>query len=153
MVAKKEDYSYLLDDLRNISEEYHWDAIGRIVDKEGKEQDDDYIVNKTDFYMYYTYAYRALDYDKDSNKAVKVDRAYIERALTSYGAFNYFINTCVGEYRIYGEIGTGNVTYVPYQPLADYFFNDEGNKEILLDYLYQELGYIFKDETNKRRVK
>ena len=75
MVAKKEDYSYLLDDLRNISEEYRWDAIGRIVDKEGKEQDDDYIVNKTDFYMYYTYAYRALDYDKDSNMPVKVDRA------------------------------------------------------------------------------
>ena len=150
MVSRKEDYSYLLDDLREISQEYHWDVVGRVVDNNGVEQNDEVIITKTDFYMGYCFAYRAFEQSKD-NTPIKVDRAFIERALSSYGAFNYLINTCLGEYRVYNTVGTGKVSYVPYQALADHIFNYDLLKDSLINYLKQELSNVFEEENTYKK--
>lgn len=152
MVSKKEDYSYLLDELREVSKYYYWDKIGRIVDIDGNEQFDDDIVIKTDFYTEYCFAYKAMDEYNETVKT-KINREFIDRALTSYGAFNYFINTCIAEYRVYSDIGTGKVSYIPYQVLADYFFQNEAIKETLMEYLKHVLDYVFDEEKSYGRVK
>lgn len=152
MISKKEDYSYLLDELRSTSYRYYWDTIGRVVNKDREEQTDESIISSTDFYMTYCIAYLMME-KKDNNVEIKIDRAFMDRALTSYGAFNYLINTIISEYRVYGDIGTGKVSYIPYQQMADYLFLNEDIKTIVMEYLKNKLNYIFDEEKSKVRVK
>ena len=91
-------------------------------------------------------AYKDFDEARNDKPVEIIDRAFIDRALASYGLFNYFLNTCVGEYRIFDDIGTGKVTYIPYQPIADYFFSDPMKKEVLMTFLKNELKDVFDNE-------
>ncbi len=149
MVSKRCDYSYLLDELRSISNEYHLNVNGKVVNNNGEEKDDSRLIANIKFYIVYCMAYRFADSVYNENK----ENNSINRALTNYGMFNSFVNNCLGEYRIYGDIGTGNVKYVPYQALADFFFENNVRKDLLKDYLNCELENILSDKNSKIKVK
>ena len=152
MISKKVDCSSLLDELRDISYNYYMNTKGEVIDKDGNVQDDEHINIKTKFYILYCMAYKALDEMNKQESLSKIDRQFIDRALTTYGMFDYFINVCIAEYRIYDEIGTGIVTYLPYKPLADFFFENNARKMILFNYLKSEILSL-EEENSKRRVK
>lgn len=152
MVLRREDYSYLLDNLRDIAYNYYLYYNGDIIGKDGKVKTDERLKTCVKFYMLYCLAYKNMMDMQENNPNKYIDRETIIRALASYDMFNYFINTCVGEYCIYDEIGTGMVTYNPYQPLADFFFEDESRKESLMNYLNSELANVFNND-EVRRVK
>ena len=152
MISKKVDCSSLLDELRDISNNYYMNNNGEIINKDGEIVNDEEIISKTKLYILYCMAYKVID-EANKKESIKViDKAFITRALTSYGMFNYFINVCLGEYRIYDDIGTGMVSYVPYQPLADFFFENDFRKEILLDYLKKKLD-VKEDQKKNKGVK
>ena len=121
-------------------------APGKVVNDQGEVVNDDHIITNTTFYSLYCMAYKSFDEVKNNKQVEVIDRAFVDRALSTYGLFNYFLNTCVGEYRIFDEIGTGNVTYEPYQPIADYFFSDPMKKEVLMSFLKNELKDVFGNE-------
>ncbi len=153
MSFKKQDYSYLLDNLRDLSRVYSLDLTGEVINKDGQVENNERVKNSLKFDILYCMAYRKMDTYREKNPSNTFDRQTVDRALASYGMFTYFINTCVGEYGIYDDIGTGEVTYIPYQPLADFFFEDETRKEILMNYLRDELKNVFENESDKKRVK
>ena len=127
MFFKKDDYSYSLYVLKKV-------ASNNVADL---DLDDETLYTYSVFYKVYTFAYAYLL--KNKNKAkVTVNKKMVEKALSSYVIFNYFINTCATEYEIYNDIGTGDITYEPYQPLADFFFINPDNKELLISYLKKE---------------
>ena len=145
MITKNEDYTYLLTKLREIANTKYFE-----LDRD--EIDNDTFVTYSMFCQYYCYAYANLLKMRD-NKEYLIDRNLVDQALTSYQIFNYFINLCTHEYMIYDDIGTGNITYMPYQPLADFFFENKDKKEILMRYLRKELSNVFGKEVIKKRVK
>ena len=153
MISKKEDYSYLLDDLRSISYNYYLNYNGDIINKNGKIEKDDRIKLCVDFYALYCMAYKKMNDIKEKSPKKNIDRETIIRALASYEIFNYLINICIAEYRLYGDIGTGIVSYIPYEPLFDFFFEDNCRKETLVKYLNNELDNVLNDENTKKRVK
>ena len=154
MISKRQDYSYLLDELRNISHQYSLNFDYGIIDKNGEIQHDEHITTKFKFYMIYCLAYKKMDETKEKkSKECVIDKETIDRALASYGMFNYLVNTCIAEYRIYDDIGTGKVSYIPYEPLANFFFENDYRREVLINYLNNELDYVFSDENGKKRVK
>ena len=148
MISKKGDYSYLLDELKEFYNNYQLTMDDKIFDLNGEEQTDYEITTKLRFARTYCLAYAVVD-TIDTKEIPKKSKEYIERVFGSYGMFNYFINTCLGEYRIYEDIGTGKVNYYPYQLLADFFFGLDLMKNILIDYLKIE----FEKEDCKTRVK
>lgn len=154
MISKRQDYSHLLDNLRNISHQYSLNFDYDVIDKNGVLQQDERIVNSFKFYMLYCMAYKRMDEIKENNsKECVMDKETINRALASYGMFNYLINTCIAEYRIYGDIGTGRVSYIPYESVADFFFENAYRKEMLKNFFNNELASILNDENIKKRVR
>ena len=148
MISKKEDYSYLLDDLGEVSNNYSWNNKGEVVDLNNVVCEDSEIELKIRFFTLYSLAYRYND-SEEENTLPEMTNAYKERILSSYNIFNYFINTCLCEYRIYNDLGTGKVMYYPYQKIADFFFGTKELKSLVLDYLKSEIEL----EECKKRVK
>ena len=150
---KREDYTYLM---YNLSKAYsncrYVDNV--LVDLEGNPVDED-TKTKIEFLQIYLRGFRATDPNgEDTEYTMGAD--YPLLVLCSYDMFNFFINTCISEYCVYGDVGTGKVLYFPYQPVADAFFHNnefENAKEILMNYLRTELKSIFDDNNYKRRVK
>ena len=52
---------------------------------------------------------------------------------------------------MYNRIGTGNISYFPYQALADFLFK-MNNIPVVTDYLKCELGENLDISSNKGRV-
>ena len=145
MISKIRDYTCLLTKLREIANTKYFE-----IDRD--EIDNDTFITYSMFCQYYCYAYAYLLKVRD-NKDYLIDRNLVDQALNSYTIFNYFINTSVKEYMLYDDIGVGKITYAPYQPLADFFFETDDKKEILMRYLRKELSDVFKKKDEKRRVK
>ena len=153
MIGTRGNFDSLLDMLRDFSYNLYVNKMGIVVDIEGEEVNNERYITLTQFYSLYCLAYKDLDERKENKPIKKIDRKFVDRALSSYGTFNYFINTLIGEYRIYDDIGTGKVTYEPYQPIADFFFNNMAKKEILMTFLKNEIKNVFDEEKTNKRVK
>lgn len=151
MISGKKDCSDYLDELRLFSKNYRISEKGEIVDKEGNVVTDQHIIRKTKFYILYCLAYKALD-EATKMEEVEMNQNLIDRALGNYSLFNYLINVAIAEYQIYDEIGTGILTYLPYEQAAAFFFEDEGRRKVFSDYVIFE---IMELENTKRdgRVK
>lgn len=144
-MTKREDYSSLLNTLKEIS------TINYYALDNNELEDEELIINSL-FCKYYCFAYAHMIGVRD-NRDCPINRASIDQALSNYDVFNYFLNTCVDEYMLYDDIGTGKVVYVPYQPLADYFFSNPFRKEVLVNYVKNELLEKYNNEETKKRVK
>ena len=144
MISQREDFGYLLDRLKEIANINYFEVDDNEIDSES-------ILTYSRFYQYYVYAYAYMLRVRNKKDSL-INHDMVDRALSNYGIFNYFINTCIGEYKMYDDIGTGKVIYAPYQPLADFFFESEEKKEILMNYLRKEFKVIF-NEKPKVRVK
>ena len=153
MISKRCDYSLLLDNLKIIVDNYSYDSIGQIIDKNGKVYDDERIATDLMFYYQYAMAFNRLDSEDEVDDTICNDKKFANCVLTSYGIFNSFINNCAAEFRIFEDIGTGKITYAPYQQLADFFFENEIRKGILMDYLTCELSMLFYKNYSFVRVK
>ena len=142
MISRRENYSYLLDKLRNIYDN---------LNNGSREKKDERIIASMNFCYLYCLAYKALKtnntdtFDKKKN--------YYELALSDYNTFNSFVNNCVKEYKLYSDVGTGEMVYIPYQILADSFFENDTSKAILMDYLNIELSDVINEEKNKELIK
>ena len=145
MISNRQNYSYLLDNLKEIANTNYYNLDNDEIDSES-------IIIYSKFYQYYVYAYAYMLRVRDK-KVSLFNRDMVDRALSNYGVFNYFINTCIGEYSIYDDIGTGKIVYAPYQPIADFFFENEDRKEVLMNYLKKELYQVFNQEKPIKRVK
>ena len=109
MISKREDYSYLLDTtITDICSSYYLKDGEVIDDYDNEPVSDKRIINIAKFFSYYCMAYEKFEKKKDNNQSLP-DSTLVIRALGSYGIFNSLINNCLGEYRVYGDIGTGNV--------------------------------------------
>ena len=126
---------------------------GDILDINGEIQNDEQVIRNVKFCLLYCMAYKNMDDMNEKKKANISEIEVIKRALASYGMFNYLINVCIAEYRLYDDIGTGKITYAPYQQLADFFFENETRKSFLVDYLVNNFEEIREIENTKKRVK
>ena len=153
MTFKKQDCGYLLDDLREASYKYYVNNNGEILDINGEIQNDERVIRNVKFYILYCMAYKNMDDMNKTKTSNVIEKELINRALASYGMFNYLINICIAEYRLYDEIGTGKITYAPYQKVADFFFENETRKAFLVDYLASNFEEICEIENAKKRVK
>ncbi len=133
------DYSYLLDNLKQVASHYYFNNEGLIVSYDGRVEKDFRIVINAEFYNLYRRAYKELMEKGCDCKISENNRDLVNHMLMDYDKFNYFINTCIGEYQLYNDIGTGKVSYIPYQSLADFFFKNDVKKGILKTYLKVEL--------------
>ena len=132
MISKKNNYNYLLDSLRDMTIDYYIKRDNNL----------EVFANSTImFSSIYCLAYRNM-HGVVGEMDNKKKQEYTYYALNDYGTFNSFINNCVNEYRMYNDIGTGNVLYIPYQELADFFFNDVYYKSILKNYVITQLEDI-----------
>ena len=147
MVFEVKDYSFLLDNLKRISENYSIDGSGNIVNKDGDIETNEYIIINTKFYNLYCMAYKDLAEVLDNYPIETIDRAFINRALSDYHTFNRFINNCIVEYKMYDDLGTQKISYTPNSVLSRGCFR---NKWVVYDYLKCELSEIFNNEDNKR---
>lgn len=143
MISKRENYNYLLDNLREVTEEYY-------TKKDINEEV--YSTSIVMFSQLYCLAYR---YKNGIVGQVSNDKKneFAYYALNDYNTFNSFINNCVNEYRMYNELGTGKVLYVPYQELADFFFSDNYYKSVLTNYLRSELEELITIDEEKKNSK
>ena len=159
MISQREDYSYLLDELSKISGMYRL-YYGKIVDLNGEEFKDETIKDKVEFYILYSYAYQKNDGHWGINEDVFDGDYYQAMILCSYNMFNYLINIFLKEYQVYGDIGTGNISYFPYEKAANYLLGiaeaeenmhstSEVSKEITINYL----NSVFDLKDYKKRVK
>ena len=135
MVKEKYDYSLLLDSLRNIFSNYNLTIYGEVVNRNGDRVRNNQIIANTRFGVLYGLAYRKLIVSQDDSTKDKLQSIW---ALTDYSIFNSFMNNCLNEYSIYGDVGTGNILYVPYQELATYIFDNKFKKDILIAFLNNE---------------
>ena len=92
MISKRNDYSFLLDDLRATEEKYYVNNYGRIVDIDDKTVNDERIILNTKFYTLYCMAYKHFaevidNYPVDDAMSEK----FIKRALSDNVVFNSFI--------------------------------------------------------------
>ena len=147
---KREDYSYLLDELSDIVYGYRY-KYGVLVDKNDEPVSDD-INKKNGFYLLYNHAYCFAD-DTNTESTVREDYEPFF-ILKSYDMFNFLINTMLMEYQVYNDVGTGKVNYFPYEKMAEYLFSGEEHeyndtKKTIIDYLTT----VFDLEDCKKRVK
>ena len=131
MKAEKYDYSELLEKLRKIYHSYYLQNGLVYKNSDYQEENDECIIANVRFVNLYCIAYIMFD---DSVNTT-------EKALTDKGVFNIFINTCLNEYKIYEEIATGNMQYIP-SKLAKYIFYNAERREIVRDYLMSEKDNI-----------
>ncbi len=131
-MSSRKDYRYLLEELRDYVYNYSINQNGEVIDKSGNIVNDELTIANVDFLIEYSMAYETFD-EKSANDKNKVNISYGERVLSSYGVFNNLINNLVSEYNVYGYIGTGYVSYSPYQDIAEYLFNN--SYRILIKYL------------------
>ena len=142
MVKERHDYSLLLDILRYAHDNYKFTKDGSVINNYGKEEKNSKLITNVKFSYLYCLAYKKMIINNDSNIL----------ALTDYSTFNSFMNICLNEYKIYSDIGTGNILYFPYQDLAAFIFEDISRKKLLFDYLNWELSYIVKNENYKKKT-
>ena len=154
MISKRNDYSFLLDDLKATAEKYYVNNYGRVVDIDDKLVNDETIILNTKFYTLYCMAYKNLAEAIDN---YPIDNAmneeFIKRALSDIDVFNSFINNCVSEYNMYNSVGTGYIMYFPYGLLSDFFFKNMIRTRILTQYLNNELANFLNKDEEKIRVK
>ena len=150
MYPKRDNYNYLLDELGSIVYGYRYKD-GRRVDKEGNPVSDEINI-KDSFYLLYNHAYCYAD---DPSVELTVGDDYEPfYILKSYDEFNFLINTMLMEYRVFNDVGTGKVSYFPYEKMAEYLFSEEkyendNTKKTIIDYLTT----VFDLEDCKKRVK
>lgn len=154
MISKRNDYSFLLDDLKETAEKYYVNDYGRVVDIDDKLVDDERIILNTKFYTLYCMAYKHLveaidNYPIDD----AMDEGFVKRALSDDNVFNSFINNCVSEYKIYNSVGTGYIMYFPYNLVSDFFFENMIRTRLLTQYLNNELADFLNNDKVKIRVK
>ena len=138
MISKRHNCRDLLDKLIFISENYSINN-GIIIDNNGEEIKNENIITRIKFYVLYSLAYKNLIESIDNIKIDNMSKQYANSVLLNSGVFNSFINNCISEYNMYGKIGTGYISYIPYSPLADYIFENEERKAIVYDYLNIEM--------------
>ena len=157
MISRKEDFSYLLDELNNISSQFYFKN-GEIVDLNGEIIKDNSIINKIQFYLLYSYAFQNNDTDNFcANKDIMDHDLYQATILGSYDMFNCVINTFLKEYQLYGDIGTKNIVYFPYEKVFKFLLGIDNDryefstspKTIVANYL----NTVFELEDCKKRVK
>ena len=150
MNSKREDYSYLLDELSSIVYGYRCKE-GVLVDENDEPVSDD--INKKDaFYLLYNHAYTYADtYATEDTVGDDYEPFFV---LKSYDEFNFLINTMLREYQVFNDVGTGKVSYYPYEKMAEYLFSGEeyefnDTKKTIINYLET----VFDLEENKRGYK
>ncbi len=150
MDSINEEY-YLLDELSKIVYSTRFDGYGKLVDQNGNPVSDE-IDLKYDFYLIYNHAYCFAD--DGLTEAIVGDDYEPFFILKSYEMFNFLIKQMIEEYKMYNDIGTGNVSYHPYEKMAEYLFSETkyefvNTKEVIINYLKT----IYDFEKGKRRVK
>ena len=116
MVKERYDFSSLLNILQYAYKSYKIDQEGNVINEFSVVEHNIRVIAYVKFsYLYYQAYGCVLD------------------AFTDYVAFNSFMNNALNEYAIYGDIGTGNILYFPYQNIADYIFNDD-RKQIMISF-------------------
>lgn len=136
------DYGFLLDNLKNIHENYSLNIDGKVLNKNGEIVEDKQIIINAKFCTLYYIAYKNVAEVLDGYHIDNISDGLINRALGDYETFNSFINNCICEYRMYKYIGSGNILYFPRQELADCFFQNINTRKVLTDYLNCELQRI-----------
>ena len=81
-------------------------------------------------------------------------RDYVFQALTNTSIFSSFMDICIREYQMYGDIGNGKTMYYPHEQMANFLFINYENKNIIKAYLDIEMDNIINiqkglDETKK----
>lgn len=153
MVSRRNDYSYLLNNLNLMAENYHINDNGLVVNLNNEEEKDGYVILNTQFYTLYCMAYKRFIEVVENVNIDYFNKGIIDRALSDYRTFNSFINNCICEYLMYDKIGTGYISYFPFKPLADFIMENSENKKVLTDYIICELEKLAKLEQEKERVK
>lgn len=135
MISLNKDYSYLLDKIR---EEVNRNPLNVRLD------DNEYGLYYTFAYNYF-YAYIYLL----EKRNIPVGDNIRDVIFSDYNTFNSFINNCVKEYEMFDEIGTGKVTYFPYQELADFLYVEK--RRNIKNFINKTI--LSKNENEKRQVK
>ena len=155
-MLKREDCSYLLDEMSTIYENARFKD-GMLIDKDDNHVSAD-VDNKFSFYLLYMETYREID-DPSIEATVREDYEpfYIAK---SYNMFNTIINILLMEYQVYGDINTSKVNYYPYEKAIDYLFRGEYGKYAVEEILEARkatiinfLESVFNLKDCKRRVK
>ena len=166
MKNERYDFSYLLDNLKNTFNNFRMGidhVLYTISYKNNKMDKDDTGYNKNGeidnsieningirFSLLYCLAYRTL-YTMDSIDPIdNMNEYYINKALNDYVVFNSFMNNCVGEYNVYGDIGTGNIIYAPYESLASYIFSSPSRKMTFMKFLTGEQKSLDNENSSKK---
>ena len=143
MKKERFDCSFLLNNLRYAYFNYD-------VNKDSKGRNS-FLANNYKFSIVYCLAYRTL-YRMDSiDPADNMDNYYIAKALSDYGIFNSFMNNCINEYNIYGDVGTGKISYAPYESLALYIFNSPTRKKTFMDFIIGDNKSLDNEDSPKKK--
>lgn len=148
MVSKRRECLSLLNNLRMIAENFKINEEGFVVDQNGEQETNEANIIRMKFCVLYVSAYKHLLESFDNKLTYVINEEFVNRALSDYGVFRSFINNCVIEYNMYNTVGTGNISYFPFQALADELVNIR-TKDFLIDYLKCELGKDIDITVNK----
>ena len=146
MYPKTHDYSFLLDDLRIAYNNYYLNQDDTLVDNNNKKIEDRKLAINLKFSLLYCLCFKKL-YEIHKDKTVNPNE-YIFQALTNYHIFNSFMNICIREYQMYGDVGTGKVVYYPYEQIIHFFTIDYEKKNMLKAYLNSEMDNIINIQQN-----
>ncbi len=148
MYPKTHDYSNLLDELKSAYFNYFLDSDGILYNNNYEETNDEKAKAEVMFSMIYWLFFEKM-YELKKGKENVSPNECIHLAFNDYNIFNSFMNICILEYQMYDDIGTGNTIYYPYEQMADFFFNEPGNKKVLKHYLDIVMEDIIKIQEGK----
>ena len=147
MVSKRRECLSLLNNLRTVADNYKINSEGLVIYKDGEQETNEKNIIRMKFCVLYVSAYKHF-LESIDDKTYEINEEFVQRALSDYGVFRSFINNCVVEFNMYDTIGTGNISYFPYQALAKELI-DFNNKQFIVDYLMCELGNDLDITRNK----
>ncbi len=152
MITNENDYSSLLENLRYVYNNYFIDEKGIISDNDFKEYNDQKLAINLKFILLYCSCFKKIYIVKYGSEMIG-PRDYIFQALTNTSIFNSFMDICIREYQMYGDIGTGNTMYYPYDQMANFLFINYDNKKIIKAYLDSEMDNIINIQNGLQESK
>ena len=134
---KRKEYLEELRNLRTVAENLKVDNNSILVDKNGEVEKNEGNIIRMKFCILYVLAYKKFLESIDNKGTFEVNDGFVERVLSDYNIYRSIINNSIVEYNMYNQIGTGNISYFPYQVLANSLFNEK-NIPTVTSYLKSE---------------
>ena len=134
---KRKEYQEELRNLKTVAENLKVNNEGVVVDNNGEPEKNEGNIIRMKFCILYVYAYKQFLENIENMGTFEVNDEFIERVLSDYEVYHSFINNSIIEYNMYNGIGTRNISYLPYQVLANSLFS-RNNIQTVTNYLKWE---------------